>query len=106
MENSNNQMAKVKQRNKRTILHDLLSFQSSLNGKSELVDKLRLEGAEEVQNTSFPHPKDEDCRFITLRDLYSDSFVPPENVDTDLPDIDRKSTRLNSSHVSISYAVS
>jgi len=80
-------MAKVKQRNKRTILHDLLSFQSSLNGKSELVDKLRLEGAKEVQNTSFPHPKDEDWRFINLRDLYSDSFVPAENVDTNLPDI-------------------
>src|SRR5699024_4082986 len=77
-------MAKVKQQ---TILKDLLSFQGSLNGKSKLLDQLRLEGAQEVKNTSFPGRKDEEWRFINLRGLYKDNFVPADEIGAELPDI-------------------
>jgi len=66
-------MAKISQQ-KNTFLSELLEFQSSLNGKSSLVDELRLKGAEEVRNGSFPQSKDEDWRFISLKDLYQDSY--------------------------------
>src|SRR5699024_12315767 len=77
-------MAKVKQQ---TILKDLLSFQGSLNGKSKLLDQLRLEGAQAVKNTSFPGRKDEERRFINLRGLYKDNFVPADEIGAELTDI-------------------
>src|SRR5690625_6840031 len=42
-----------------------------------------------------------------LQDLYLDKNISQENSDQQLPEVleDRKSTRLNSSHVAISYAV-
>ncbi|MGD8428022.1 MAG: Fe-S cluster assembly protein SufD [Balneolaceae bacterium] len=67
-------MTKVKQHKDRTFLQDLLDYQGALNGKSELLDEIRLKGAEGVRNTHFPHSKDEDWRFISLKDLYSDSY--------------------------------
>ncbi|MDX1638940.1 MAG: Fe-S cluster assembly protein SufD [Balneolaceae bacterium] len=57
-----------------TFLSDLLEYQGSLNGKSSLLDELRLKGAEDVRNGRFPQPKDEDWRFISLKELYSDSY--------------------------------
>jgi len=80
-------MAKVKRQKDRTFLQDLLDFQGSLNGKSELLDEIRLKGAEGVRNTHFPRPKDEDWRFISLRDLYSDSYVLASDLDVEVPDI-------------------
>jgi len=80
-------MAKVKQQKDRTFLQDLLDFQGSLNGKSELLDEIRLKGAEGVKNTHFPRPKDEDWRFISLRDLYSDSFVLASDLEVEAPDL-------------------
>ena len=79
-------MAKIKQQNN-TFLPELLKFQGSLNGKSKLLDELRLQGAEEVKNTPFPKPKDEDWRFISLRDLYKDDYVLARNLETEIPDI-------------------
>lgn len=80
-------MAKVKQRKERTFLQDLLIFQGSLNGKSQLLDELHLKGADEVRNTPFPTKKDEDWKFISLRDLYSDSYELASNLEVEVPDI-------------------
>lgn len=80
-------MAKVKQQKDRTFLQDLLDFQGSLNGKSKLLDEIRLKGAEGVRNTHFPRSKDEDWRFISLRDLYSDSYVLASNIEAEVPDL-------------------
>lgn len=80
-------MAKVKRQKDRTFLQDLLDFQGSLNGKSRPLDQLRLKGAEGVRNTHFPRPKDEDWRFISLRDLYSDSYVLASELEVEVPDI-------------------
>lgn len=69
------------------FLPELLKFQGSLNGKSKLLDELRLKGAEDVKNTPFPKPKDEDWRFISLRDLYKDNYVLARNLEVKVPDI-------------------
>lgn len=75
-------------RKENTFLTDLLDYQGSLNGKSEFLDEVRLKGAEEVRNGRFPQPKDEDWRFISLRDLYSDSYRLASQVKVDEPEID------------------
>lgn len=67
-------MTKVKQQKELTFLQDLLDFQGSLNGKSKFLDEVRLKGAEGVRNTPFPTKKEEDWKFISLRDLYRDSY--------------------------------
>lgn len=72
---------------KQTFLQDLLDFQGSLNGKSQFLDKVRLKAADEVRNTPFPHKKDEDWRFISLRELYSEDYELAATVDVPLPDI-------------------
>lgn len=79
-------MTKLKQKTEQTFLKDLLDFQGSLNGKSKFLDEIRLRGAEGVRNTPFPHKKDEDWRFISLRDLYSDSYVPASGLNVNVPD--------------------
>jgi len=79
-------MAKVKQKTEQTFLQDLLDFQGSLNGQSEFLDEVRLKGAEEVRNTPFPTKKLEDWKFISLRDLYRDSYELASQVDVDVPD--------------------
>ncbi|MDX1618787.1 MAG: Fe-S cluster assembly protein SufD [Balneolaceae bacterium] len=66
-------MAKITQQ-KNSFLSELLEFQQSLNGKSGLLDELRLKGAEEVRNGAFPQAKDEDWRFISLKGLYQDTY--------------------------------
>src|SRR5699024_10170809 len=43
--------------------------------------------------------------YITLRDVEKDLSIPLTMNTRTLQNLDRKSTRLNSSHVSISYAV-
>lgn len=80
-------MANIKHKTTDEFLPELLKFQGSLNGKSELLDELRLKGAEEVRNTPFPKPKDEEWRFISLRDLYRDDYTLAANLDFDVPDI-------------------
>lgn len=77
----------MKQRKERTFLKDLLDFQGSLNGKSKFLDEVRLKGAEEVRNTSFPSKKLEDWKFISLRDLYRDSYTLATDLETEVPDI-------------------
>jgi len=79
-------MAKVKQQTEQTFLKDLLDFQGSLNGKSEFLDEVRLKGAEEVRNTPFPTKKLEDWKFISLRDLYRDSYTLASDLDVEVPD--------------------
>ncbi len=79
-------MAKVKRQKDRTFLKDLLNFQGSLNGKSKFLDEIRLKGAEEVRNTPFPTKKEEEWKFISLRDLYSDSYQLVSNLDVEVPD--------------------
>lgn len=81
-------MANIKQRNN-DFLKDLLQFQGSLNGKSKLLDELRLKGAKEVRNMSLPAPKDEDWRFISLRDLYRDNYKLARDLDVTVPDISK-----------------
>lgn len=78
-------MPDIKKRD--TFLSDLLAKETSLNGKSTAIKKLRQKGLEDVQKTSFPGRKDEDWRFISLRELYSDSYIPASQVDITLPDI-------------------
>ncbi|MBN2732930.1 MAG: Fe-S cluster assembly protein SufD [Balneolaceae bacterium] len=70
-----------------TFLSDLLAKETSLNGKSTAIKKLRQKGLEDVQKTSFPGRKDEDWRFISLRELYSDSYIPASQIEVTLPDI-------------------
>lgn len=70
-----------------TFLIDLLDFQDSLNGNSEFVDNVRMKGADEVRNTPFPHSKDEEWRFISLRDLYSDSYQHVSVLEEKDPDL-------------------
>ncbi|MDZ7714924.1 MAG: hypothetical protein U5J95_01805 [Balneolaceae bacterium] len=79
-------MANIKKETN-NFLPDLLKFQGSLNGKSQLLDKLRLQGAEEVQSKDFPSKKEEDWKFISLRDLYRDSYTLARNLDIDSPDV-------------------
>lgn len=79
-------MAKVKRQKDRTFLQDLLNFQGSLNGKSKFLDEVRLKGAEEVRNTPFPTKKLEDWKFISLRDLYSDTYELVSNLEVTIPD--------------------
>lgn len=71
----------MKQQKERTFLQDLLDFQGSLNGKSKYLDEVRLKGAEGVRNTSFPTKKQEDWKFISLRDLYSDDYTLVSDLD-------------------------
>jgi Fe-S cluster assembly protein SufD len=80
-------MAKVKQQKEQTFLQDLLDFQGSLNGKSELLNDIRLKGADKVRNTPFPTKKLEDWKFISLRDLYRDSYKPGFELDVKVPDL-------------------
>ncbi|TYP95206.1 Iron-regulated ABC transporter permease protein SufD [Fodinibius salinus] len=77
----------MKQQKERTFLKDLLNFQGSLNGQSKLLDKVRLKGAEGVRNTSFPTKKLEDWKFISLRDLYRDSYELASNLEVEASDI-------------------
>lgn len=70
-----------------TFLTDLLAKETSLNGQSTAIKKLRQKGIEDVKNTSFPGRKDEDWRFISLRELYSESYVPASQINAELPDI-------------------
>lgn len=79
-------MANIKQQNN-DFLKDLLQYQGSLNGKSKLLDELRLKGAEEVRNMSLPGPKDEDWRFISLRDLYRDNYTLARDLNVTVPNI-------------------
>lgn len=79
-------MATIKT-DKNTFLSDLLAKETSLNGKSTVIKKLRQQGLEDVKNTAFPGKKDEDWRFISLRELYSDSYVPASQITAELPDI-------------------
>lgn len=72
---------------KETFLSDLLAKETSLNGKSTAIKELRQRGLEDVKQGSLPHRKDEDWRFISLRDLYSDSYIPASQVDAQVPDI-------------------
>lgn len=69
------------------FLPGLLKFQGSLNGKSKLLDELRLKGAEEVRSMPFPDKKDEDWKFISLRDLYKDTYTPAGELEVEIPDI-------------------
>jgi Fe-S cluster assembly protein SufD len=78
-------MSKVKKQD--TFLSDLLAKETSLNGKSTAIKKLRQKGLEEVQSTRFPHKKDEDWRFTGLREFCAESYVPASHIDADLPDI-------------------
>lgn len=79
-------MTKVKQQKERTFLQDLLDFQGSLNGKSKFLDEVRLKGAEGVRNTPFPTKKIEEWKFISLRDLYKDSYHLASDLDLKVPD--------------------
>lgn len=76
-------MANITKKKKKqdTFLSELLEFQGSLNGQSNLLDNLRLKGADEVRNGRFPQPKDEDWRFISLKELYQDTYVPAYELD-------------------------
>lgn len=74
-------------RTHKTFLTELLEKQRSLNGTSTLFHELRSKAAREVQNNTFPGRKDEDWRFINLRDLYSDSYVRAAELEITLPDI-------------------
>ncbi|MDR8391044.1 Fe-S cluster assembly protein SufD [Aliifodinibius sp. S!AR15-10] len=78
----------TKQKNKDTFLSDLLEFQGSLNGKSNLLDELRLKGADEVRNGRFPQPKDEDWRFISLRELYQDNYKAADELKDQVESVD------------------
>src|SRR5699024_4069036 len=49
--------------------------------------ELRQKGIEGFKTNSFPGRKDEEWRFISLRDLYNDSYVPASQVETDIPDL-------------------
>ena len=70
-----------------SFLPELLKFQGFLNGKSQLLDKLRLQGAEEVRAQSFPSKKEEDWKFISLRDLYRDNYTLARNLEVETPDV-------------------
>ncbi|HLR31119.1 MAG TPA: Fe-S cluster assembly protein SufD [Fodinibius sp.] len=80
-------MTKLKQAKQQTFLQDLLEFQGSLNGKSQFLDQVRLKAADEVRNRSLPHKKDEDWRFISLRDLYSERYELAADIDVSPSDI-------------------
>lgn len=69
------------------MLKELLKFQDRLNGSSQLLEGLRQKGAEDVHSMSFPVRKDEDWKFISLRDLTSDTYVPASDLDVTVPDI-------------------
>jgi len=79
-------MTKVKRQTEQTFLQDLLNFQGSLNGKSKFLDEVRLKGAEGVKNTPFPTKKLEDWKFVSLRDLYRDSYELVSDLDVNVPD--------------------
>lgn len=79
-------MTKVKRQQELTFLQDLLDFQGSLNGKSQFLDEIRLKGAEGVRNTPFPTKKEEDWKFISLRDLYRDSYELASDLKVEAPD--------------------
>ena len=70
-----------------SFLPELLKYQGSLNGKSQLLDELRLKGAEEVRAKGFPTKKEEDWKFISLRDLYRDDYTLARNLDVETPDV-------------------
>lgn len=79
-------MANIKQADN-DLLKDLLKYQGSLNGNSKLLDELRQQGAKDVQSMHFPARKDEEWRFISLRELTRDSYVPAGGVKAEVPDI-------------------
>jgi Fe-S cluster assembly protein SufD len=72
---------------KHTFLTDLLAKEASLNGKSDVIRALRQKGIEGVENNSFPARKDEDWQFISLRELYADSYIPASQVEAEIPDL-------------------
>jgi len=81
-------MAETKTKtNPDTFLKDLLPFQDSLNGTSKLLKDLRTKGAREVTDMSMPASKDEEWRFISLRDLYKDNYKPAQQLSITAPDL-------------------
>jgi Fe-S cluster assembly protein SufD len=67
-----------------TILKDLLTYQTHLNGQSSLLDKIREQSAEKVKNTRFPTHKDEDWRFTNLKPITrGENFVPSHSEEPD-----------------------
>ncbi len=80
-------MANIQQQSN-DFLPDLLKYQSSVNGKSKLLQELRLEAAEEVRKMKFPQPKDEEWRFISLRELYRDQYKHAGKLDISEPAIE------------------
>jgi Fe-S cluster assembly protein SufD len=71
--------------NKDTFLSDLLAKETSLNGRSDVIKKLRHKGFEGVKNNSLPARKDEDWQFTNLRDLYADSYIPASQIEAAVP---------------------
>jgi Fe-S cluster assembly protein SufD len=67
--------------NKDTFLSDLLAKETSLNGRSDVIKKLRHKGFEGVKNNSLPARKDEDWQFTNLRHLYADSYIPASQIE-------------------------
>lgn len=63
-----------------SFLTDHLKYQDSPDGSPGILAELRARGAEDVRNTPFPGKKDEAWRFISLRDLYREPFVPAAEV--------------------------
>jgi Fe-S cluster assembly protein SufD len=70
-----------------TFLKDLLSTQGSLNSGSDYLAELRAKGADEVNSMSMPKPKDEEWRFISLRDLYRDNYISARDLELSQPDL-------------------
>lgn len=77
----------IKKKNTDNFLKDLLQYQDSLNGESKLIDKLRIQGAEEVKSMPMPGSKDEDWRFISLRELYRNKYRLARDLAITTPDI-------------------
>lgn len=77
----------IRKTNTDTFLKNLLHYQASLNGKSELIDSLRLQGADEVKNMFMPGSKDEDWRFISLKELYKNDYRLARELSVTIPEI-------------------
>lgn len=59
-------------------LKNLLSHQTDSDNRSDLIARVRKEGAENLKELTFPQPKDEDWRYTKLRELTKHDFVPSE----------------------------
>src|SRR5256885_12376351 len=79
--------------------------ESQPNSPGLWLKRLRESAMESFQELGFPSVKDEEWKYTNVAPIARIEFKPATLTGVEPSGLDRKSTRLNSSHLVISYAV-